>query len=212
MKVDILMYPGSPLRSYWSSSSTRSNSDAVETSPQTFALALTKLESDRYRKIIPADCLDWLKSSHDSNNVSSFIAENNKLSYWVQKSILKPEVQSQRSDNLKYFLSVVEVRYFMPERINSSLVTILSQECRKLGNFSSTCALFAGLASSSITRLKRTSTLDKASAKFFRQVENLMSPDKNFQAYRKALNASHEPCVPWLRAWCPIFVNPGVCV
>jgi hypothetical protein len=55
--------------------------------------------------------------------------------------------------------------------------------------------------SSSITGLKRTSTLDKSSAKVLVEAKKLMSPDKSFQAYRKALNASSEPCVPWLRQW-----------
>jgi len=100
----------------------------------------------------------------------------------VQKSILKPDDQAQRTENLKYFLTVAD-------------------KCRKLRNFSSMCALFSGIASPSIIGLKRTSTMDKFGASIFHEAEKLMSPEPkdSYSEYRAALNASREPCVPWLR-------------
>lgn len=67
-------------------------------------------------------------------------------------------------------------------------------------NYSSSSAIFAGLASPSITRLKRTAVLAKSETKVYAEINKFMSSYKNFQAYRRALKASAEPCIPMLRA------------
>jgi son of sevenless len=84
-------------------------------SPQGLAGALTVLESERYSKIMPSDCIAWLVGAREDNPISTFIADNDKLSYWVTESILKPDEQSKRFENRKYFLWVAEVGYlFLP--------------------------------------------------------------------------------------------------
>ena len=65
-------------------------------------------------------------------------------------------------------------------------------------NFSSACALFAGLTSPSISCLKRTAALDKPSKKIHTAMDKLMSLENNSQAYRKALESSRPSAVPWL--------------
>ncbi|KAF8589937.1 ras GEF [Ramaria rubella] len=179
--ASLTLFPISPSTPMSPTSSFRPPS-SLDISPHNFARALTMLEAERYCKIIPSDFIGWLKGTQCINGISTFITENNRLSYWVQKSILKPDEQLQRSENLRFFLCVAE-------------------ECRKLRNFSSSCAIYAGLASTSITSLKRTSMLDKSSAKICTGMEKLLSQDKNFQVYRKALNASTDPCLPWLREY-----------
>ena len=81
-------------------------------SPQTLAQVLTVLESDRYGKIKPSDCIGWLIGVQESSPISSFIAENDKLSYWVTETILKPDDHSVRFEHRKYFLVVAEVSYY----------------------------------------------------------------------------------------------------
>ncbi|KIJ29890.1 hypothetical protein M422DRAFT_268673 [Sphaerobolus stellatus SS14] len=168
------------LRSSSLASSTASSARAPEPSSRQLAEIITSLESERFQHIIPSDCISWLKGAKDKNGVSQFIDENNKLSYWVQKSILKPDDVLKRMENVKFFLG-------------------MAQECIGLGNFSSACAIFAGVASPLITCLMRTGRLDKSTEKKSSSMEKLMSIEGNFQAYRKALKASEGPILPWLR-------------
>ncbi|KAF8502442.1 ras guanine nucleotide exchange factor domain-containing protein [Gautieria morchelliformis] len=172
--------PVLPVTPLSSTSGPRSPTFASDISPQALAQAVTALESERYDKIMPSDCIGWLVGEYENSGLSSFITENDRLSHWVIMSILKPDDQLTRCDTRKYFLSVAE-------------------ECRKFRNYSSSSAIFAGLASSFITRLKRTSVLDRPNTKISAGMEKLLSASKNHQAYRKALKASTEPCIPMLR-------------
>lgn len=77
---------------------------------------------------------------------------------------------------------------------------LVAEECKNLHNFSSACALFAGIDSALITCLKRTYTLDKPTTKISASIKKLMSPQSNFQAYRKAINNTKTPsAIPLLR-------------
>lgn len=83
-------------------------------SPQEFpaldlAHVLTSIEGERYRKLKELDYVYWLEGNQESNAVSSFIAENRKLSYWAERSILRSHHESQRAENLKYFLRTIVV-------------------------------------------------------------------------------------------------------
>ncbi|KAF8510225.1 ras guanine nucleotide exchange factor domain-containing protein, partial [Hysterangium stoloniferum] len=161
-------------------SSVRTLSRPPDVSPSALADVLTKLESERFRKIIPSDFIGWLKKLRDNNGVSTFLTENHKLTYWVQKSILKPDLQHYRAENLKFFLRVTD-------------------ECRKRHNFSSACALFLGIVSPTVNGLKRTMELDRECTRLFKLMEELTSSEGNFHNYRESLKSSTDSCIPWLR-------------
>lgn len=165
--------------------------------PQTVAKVLTLLEGERYSKIMASECIGWLVGARDDNGLTSFITENDRLSYWAKASILKPNQHSQRADERKFFLGVAEV-WLLFLQSHYGLRWKRRQECRKLRNYSSSGAIFAGLAWSSITGLKRTAMLGKSETKIYSEIDKLFSPNKNFQAYRKALKASAGSCIPYL--------------
>ncbi|KAF8589944.1 ras GEF [Ramaria rubella] len=172
--------PVPPLTPSSSFSSLRNPQMSSEITPQILASTLTSIECDRYKKLMTADYIDWLEGIQGSSSISSYLIDNKKLSHWVEKSILRPPSQSERAENLKYFL-------------------IVYKECRKLRNFSSACALANGLTTTSITALKRTfGELDKKVLPIFRDAQKLVSYDRNFKAYRAALTESDGACIPWL--------------
>src|SRR5882724_6150957 len=98
---NVVSSPPSPVSSL---SSVRSAVMPPGLSPEAFARALTILESGRYRKILPSDFIRSIANNHKSNGISVFITENDRFSYWVQRSILKLDQQSQRSESMKFFI------------------------------------------------------------------------------------------------------------
>jgi hypothetical protein len=109
--VDMFQYPVPALSPSSSSPTLNLPVKPSDFSPEEIALVLASIEGARYQMIIDSDCIGWLEGIHDSNMISTFITENIKLSYWVQKSILKSSAQSQRSTNFKYFIRIVKVRF-----------------------------------------------------------------------------------------------------
>ena len=81
----------------------------VKFSTQDLAVVLTSIEGERYRKLKDLDYVHWLEGNQASNPVSLFIVENRKLGYWAERSILKSHDQSQRTENLNYFLLTIKV-------------------------------------------------------------------------------------------------------
>ncbi|KAF8589932.1 kinase-like protein [Ramaria rubella] len=153
----------------------------INLAPRGVAVALTMLESERYRRIIPSDCVDWLKYK-SPNALSSFLKEHDKISSWINKSVLRPDRLSDRTERMKYFLCVAE-------------------ECRKLGNLSSTCAVFNGLSPLPKNIRWRTSGLrTAASVKAIANAADFVSQEHEYQGYYNVLRASQKTCVPWLRA------------
>ena len=75
------------------------------------------------------------------------------------------------------------------------------QECRKLKNFSSMCALIAAIDSPCITRLKLTrSCLDKSMKDLQKKLVSITDLHHNHRTYRELLPSSEKEvaCLPWL--------------
>lgn len=90
----------------------------LDITPHALAEALTLLDGELYGKVTASDCIGWLIGVQDNNGLSSFIAENDRLSYWVKASILNPDHHFQRSERRKYFLCVAEVSYIYFKHIH----------------------------------------------------------------------------------------------
>jgi hypothetical protein len=78
-------------------------------SPLSLAIALTTLEGDQYNRILPADYISHLHNLSDSNNVSVACATNNRIVYWVKKSILQPTQVEARAEVFKFFVNTAHV-------------------------------------------------------------------------------------------------------
>src|SRR6202453_3962807 len=95
--------------------------------------------------------------------------------------------------------------------------SLFPQECRKLQNFSSMSTIVSALQSATLASsttsqlvLTRESGLSKSEKHILRQLEELLDPQGDHQAYREALKNINTPFfVPWLGAQCPSFhLNP----
>ena len=78
-------------------------------SPQSLAIALTKLEGEQYSQILPADYISHLQNASGSNNVSVACATNSRIVYWVKKSLLQPAQLEARADVFKFFVNTADV-------------------------------------------------------------------------------------------------------
>lgn len=56
--------------------------------PRDLAIALTLLEGDKYKVILPTDYIAHLEKQPRPNNVEAAYLANNKIVLWVKKSVL----------------------------------------------------------------------------------------------------------------------------
>ncbi|KAF8181559.1 ras guanine nucleotide exchange factor domain-containing protein [Pholiota molesta] len=158
---------------------------ASEIKPRDLAIALTLLEGDKYKVLVPSDYIAHLRRHPGYNNVQGAYTINNKIVFWVKDSILHYDRVDQRADVLKFFIHT-------------------AQECRKLRNFSSVVAIASALHSDPIERLK----LTKSAMTFQMQgkleaLEDIINPTANHRGYRNAVNDTlsideRDHCIPWL--------------
>ncbi|KIJ27408.1 hypothetical protein M422DRAFT_71647 [Sphaerobolus stellatus SS14] len=149
--------------------------------PCILASILTNIAIQLYWNIREVDYLDWI-AGETVESISKFLDTQQRLSLWAQQAILRPHDRIERTDNVKYFIQTIEA-------------------CRKLNNFSTTWALWNGVAESCITSLKRTyGSLDKSDKRTLDSMMILFSHGKNFKSYREAWcnGGRGNDYVPWL--------------
>jgi son of sevenless-like protein len=78
--------------------------------PKDLAIALTTLEGGRYNQILPADYISHLQNPSDADNVSAAFMTNNRIIFWVKKSILHPGQLEGRAEAFKFFVNTALVR------------------------------------------------------------------------------------------------------
>src|ERR1700691_1831514 len=73
------------------------------------------------------------------------------------------------------------------------------QECRKIRNFSSMCAIVGALQSPAITCLKLThDTMPRSERQEYQKLTTLLEKNSNYGAYRIAVQRDKtKGCIPW---------------
>jgi len=126
--------------------------------------------------------LAWSKkvTAHLAPNIIRIINRATQFTSFVCHSILEQTDVNIRAQVLKHWVFVAE-------------------KCRMLHNYNSLMAITAGLMSSSIHRLQRCwRTITRKEMTVFEDVKNLMSYQRNFGSYRKALKSAQLPALPFL--------------
>lgn len=77
--------------------------------PRDLAIALTLLEGDRYKAILPTDYIAHLKKQARPNNVEAAYLANNKIVLWVKQSVLHYDTIDSRAQVLKFFVNTALV-------------------------------------------------------------------------------------------------------
>jgi len=136
--------------------------------PRHLAIALTLLEGDKYKAIVPSDYTALLGKHPGSNGVKVACSVNNKIVLWVKQSVLHCDTAQSRAQCLEFFLNT-------------------AQECRKLGNYGSLIAIGNALHSAPIEHL--TLTKQRLSSSMSRELKELKKVvDQDMRNY----------CIPWL--------------
>ncbi|RDB23999.1 Serine/threonine-protein kinase STY17 [Hypsizygus marmoreus] len=153
--------------------------------PHDLAIALTLLEGDKYKAILPTDYIAHLRKQVRPNNVEAAYLANNKIVLWVKQSVLHYDAIDSRAQVLKFFVNT-------------------AMECRKLRNFASVTAVANALHSAPIERLRLTRReLSPPLRQALDELDDLLDPSSNHRTYRAALRECasqncRDACVPWI--------------
>ncbi|GAM27027.1 hypothetical protein SAMD00019534_102020, partial [Acytostelium subglobosum LB1] len=123
----------------------------------------------------------WTKE-HQAANIQNFIIWFNRIVSWVSTKIVSKETPEERAVIIESFINI-------------------ANHARELKNYNCVMEILASLHNSAISRLKSSWALVSPKAnELFTQLNQLMSPDINFKAYRKHLTlvSPSEPCIPYL--------------
>eukprot|EP01112_Ceratiomyxa_fruticulosa_P016181 TRINITY_DN4853_c0_g2_i2.p1 TRINITY_DN4853_c0_g2~~TRINITY_DN4853_c0_g2_i2.p1 ORF type:complete len:416 (-),score=57.96 TRINITY_DN4853_c0_g2_i2:99-1346(-) len=115
----------------------------------------------------------------ESPNVCSVISRFNMLSLWVSSTIVSKENLQERADSIVKLLEVLDC--------------LLG-----LNNFTSLFAIFAGLNSVSVFRLKQTYKLiPERSKEIFIKISTLTNSKGVYRNYREYIETVTGPCIPY---------------
>jgi len=156
----------------------------LDIDPLELARQLSLVESKLFCQIQANECLGkaWPKefAKEGTPNIKAMIDMSNALTRWVAETILLQVEQKKRASTIKHFILVAD-------------------RCRSLNNFSTLMQIIAGLNSTPIYRLRRTwETIPQKTLTLFSQLGAVMSPTKNYAAYRDTIRNMAPPCVPFV--------------
>ena len=84
--------------------------DLSKLDPVDIAEQLTLVESERYIKVTPKECLLYSKHT-TSTNLAKFCSTHDKIVSWVKSSILTNEALGKRVSIIEIWIKVAEVRF-----------------------------------------------------------------------------------------------------
>ncbi|KAG6853700.1 hypothetical protein C0991_002235 [Blastosporella zonata] len=148
------------------------------------AIALTLLEGDRYKAILPTDYIAHL-SGLRANNVDVACLTNNKIVLWVKQYVLHYDSIEKRMQVVQFF-------------VNTAVA------CRSFRNFSSATAIANALHSAPIDRLRLTKReLSPHLCHILDDLGKLLDPSSNHKTYRAALREFssaeyRDRWIPWI--------------
>lgn len=152
--------------------------DAVE-----WARQLTLQESQLFGNIRPSECLNkaWTgtEAGVHAKGILGTIAFYNKITSWVQSTLLDQANVRTRAQVLRHFVRIAKV-------------------CFEMNNFASMWSIVSALNLTSIYRLRQTWRQAGAkTASDFMRMGDIVKIDHNYAAYRELLHKVNPPCVPF---------------
>ncbi|KAG5341697.1 hypothetical protein C0989_007924 [Termitomyces sp. Mn162] len=160
--------------------------DLLKLDPADIAEQLTLIESDRYVKVTPKECLLYSKHT-TSTNLAEFCSTHDKIVSWVKSTILTNEALGKRASTIEFWIKVAE-------------------KCKTMNNFASMSAVINALSSTVITRLH----LTWAHVSRKNILDGLLKhnePTGGFLGYRNLLKNVEGPCVPFISMYLTDLVH-----
>eukprot|EP01103_Thecamoeba_quadrilineata_P014471 TRINITY_DN4329_c0_g1_i1.p1 TRINITY_DN4329_c0_g1~~TRINITY_DN4329_c0_g1_i1.p1 ORF type:complete len:746 (+),score=153.80 TRINITY_DN4329_c0_g1_i1:92-2329(+) len=141
--------------------------EILEQSPIELAQQLTIIDHALFTKIPPREFL--LKSfskPEESPNFTEMVSKFNRWANWTSHEILKKDNVNQRAEVIQLFIKIAD-------------------ECVRLRNYNSSCAIIGGLNNSAISRLKLSwEKVTKRDTRHYEKLVDLFSMENNFKRYR----------------------------
>ncbi|KAI9029736.1 ras guanine nucleotide exchange factor domain-containing protein [Phycomyces nitens] len=165
--------------------------------PLELARQLTLLENSLFCQIRPNEMIgqEFKKKGGVSTaaNVKAMIQKSTQVTSWISDSILREADPKKRSNVIKFWIKVGDF-------------------CLQLSNYNTLMAIRSALASTSISRLKK--TWECVSGKYkamYEQIYRATDSQRNFAEYRQRLTASIAPCLPFLGVYLTdmTFIDDG---
>jgi hypothetical protein len=152
--------------------------------PEEIARQLTLLEYELYRRVQLPELMNqnWTRAAaHElSPNLTTLIAHFNRISQWVQTTILRHIDAKLRARLVTHF---VEVAKYLAA----------------LQNYDGVMQFMAAFQSASVSRLKKTwAAQSKATQAELTRLKDLLSPQSSFAKLRDALRSANPPAVPYV--------------
>lgn len=169
----------------------------LDIDPLEWARQLTVQENRLYNNIATIECLKKAWTCADSGvraqGIISSIAFYNKITSWVQCSLLEQKGVHMRAQILRHFV-------------------LIARQCLALNNFASMWAIVSSLSLSSLYRLRNTwHHAGRATEAEFDRLEEITRAERNYATYRKLLQTVNPPCVPFFGIYAKdlTFVEDG---
>jgi len=184
--------------------------------PHQLAIALTLLEGDKYKAIVPSDYIAHFGKHPGSNGVKVACSVNNKIVLWVKQSVLQYDTAQSRAQRIGFFLNTAQVSRLTLELYIKPADPTTRQECRKRRNYGSLIAIGIALHSAPIERLKLTKkSLSSSMSRELKELKDVFDPSSKHRGYHKVLNEVVDQemrnyCVPWLGEDCSVNSSIGL--
>ncbi|KAK5673345.1 hypothetical protein QVD99_000796 [Batrachochytrium dendrobatidis] len=158
--------------------------DILDVPPKEIARQLTLLSSDYFRNITRAELTSMAWTSSDKEKITPAIVQItnhfNQIAIWVAHQILKAKTSKERFQLICYFIRV-------------------SKGCLDCNNFDSVRSIVAGLQSTPVHRLERTwAMIGRRERAVFDKIAEIASMENNNDTYRRRLENTKPPFVPYL--------------
>lgn len=152
--------------------------------PEEIARQMTLLEYELYRRVQLPELMNqnWTRSgAHElSPNLTALISHFNRVSQWVQTTILRHIDAKVRARIVAHFVDV-------------------AKHLAALQNFDGVMQFVAAFQSASVSRLKKTwAAQSKATTAELARLKELLSPQSSFAKLRDALRSANPPAVPYV--------------
>ncbi|XP_073834083.1 C3G guanyl-nucleotide exchange factor isoform X3 [Musca autumnalis] len=141
------------------------------------AKQMTLLDAELFQKIEIPEVLIFAKDQCEekSPNLNKFTEHFNKMSYWVRSKILMLNCAKEREKYVEKFIKIMS-------------------HLKKIHNYNSYLALLSALDSAPIRRLE----WNKSIKETLKNNCNIIDSSSSFRNYRKALEETSPPCIPYI--------------
>jgi hypothetical protein len=152
--------------------------------PEEIARQMTLLEYELYRRVQLPELMNqnWTRAAaHElAPNLTALISHFNRVSQWVQTTVLRHVDTKLRARIVTHFVEV-------------------AKHLAALQNFDGVMQFVAAFQSASVSRLKKTwAAQPKATLEELARLKDLLSPQSSFSKLRDALRSANPPAVPYV--------------